>query len=429
MLGYFFMHFQEKILEIDNPKSFNWEEVYKSILNSSSKLSNSWIKLNLIKTTKSKLYFHLVTINDSDYKPFFNEPYKPYKSYMLYKSKNVSCLIIPTGIGAKFGGYAGDANPIAKALAFNSDILITHPNVVNGSVLTDIPSNVIYLEGFLLDHFLLGQINLTVNNINKIGVIFDSGIGENRIDYEVNVLNASKAFYGAEVTAWTVTDKPLKIITNVNKDGFSSGDIGNLKGLIEKALFLKSKKVDAIAICTLIKDSNKNKKYALGEGLDPIGGIEALISHSVSFYTGLPSAHAPVLTSKERINYKKISPLSAGEYIADTFLPSVINGLRFSPKVTKLDKVIKSGRVINSGNLNSIYVPSSAFGSAGVICSNDHFKNVVLVDENQTALKVDYKHIKTKFKRTKSYLDFISNKDTNISSNSLVRPVERIPRI
>ena len=422
--GIFFMHFQEKILEIDNPKSFKWEEVYKSILKSSSNLSTHWIKLNLIKTTRSKLYFHLVTINNSDYKPFFNEPYKPHLPCKPQSNKqNIPCLIIPTGIGAKFGGYAGDANPIAKAIAFNSDILITHPNVVNGSVLTDLPSNVVYLEGFLLDHFLLGQINLTVNKINKIGVIFDSGIGERRIDYEVNVLNASKAFYGAEVTAWTVTDKPLKITTNVNKDGFSSGDIGDLKGLIEKALFLKSKKVDAIAICTLIKDSNKNKKYVLGEGLDPIGGIEALISHSVSFYTGLPSAHAPVLTSKEKINYKKISPLSAGEYIADTFLPSVINGLRFSPKVTK------SGGVINSGNLNSIYVPSSAFGSAGVIYSNDCFKNVVLVDENKTALKVDYRHIKAKFKRIKSYLNLIKNNHANISLNSLVRPIEKIPRI
>ena len=38
-------------------------------------------------------------------------------------------LIIPTGVGAAIGGYAGDALPVAKAMAEVCDVLITHPNV------------------------------------------------------------------------------------------------------------------------------------------------------------------------------------------------------------------------------------------------------------------------------------------------------------
>ncbi|MEW6498624.1 MAG: DUF3326 domain-containing protein, partial [Cyanobacteriota bacterium] len=37
-------------------------------------------------------------------------------------------LIVPTGVGASIGGYAGDALPVARAIAQISDILITHPN-------------------------------------------------------------------------------------------------------------------------------------------------------------------------------------------------------------------------------------------------------------------------------------------------------------
>ena len=41
-------------------------------------------------------------------------------------------LIVPTGIGASIGGYAGDALPVAHGIASVVDTLITHPNVMNG---------------------------------------------------------------------------------------------------------------------------------------------------------------------------------------------------------------------------------------------------------------------------------------------------------
>jgi len=43
-------------------------------------------------------------------------------------------LIVPTGIGASIGGYAGDALPVAHGLASVVDTLITHPNVMNGEL-------------------------------------------------------------------------------------------------------------------------------------------------------------------------------------------------------------------------------------------------------------------------------------------------------
>lgn len=39
-------------------------------------------------------------------------------------------MIVPTGIGASIGGFAGDALPIARALASVVDCLISHPNVL-----------------------------------------------------------------------------------------------------------------------------------------------------------------------------------------------------------------------------------------------------------------------------------------------------------
>lgn len=39
-------------------------------------------------------------------------------------------MIVPTGVGASIGGFAGDALPVARALSSVVDCLISHPNVI-----------------------------------------------------------------------------------------------------------------------------------------------------------------------------------------------------------------------------------------------------------------------------------------------------------
>lgn len=48
---------------------------------------------------------------------------------MQWKRDYTSVMIVPTGVGASIGGYAGDALPVARALSSVVDCLISHPNV------------------------------------------------------------------------------------------------------------------------------------------------------------------------------------------------------------------------------------------------------------------------------------------------------------
>lgn len=50
---------------------------------------------------------------------------------LLFQREYTSVMIVPTGIGAAIGGYAGDALPVARALSSVVDCLISHPNVIN----------------------------------------------------------------------------------------------------------------------------------------------------------------------------------------------------------------------------------------------------------------------------------------------------------
>ncbi len=418
---------KEQIVEIDNLQSFQWNKVLQSILDKNKSENQYLIKLNLVKTTKEKLYFNTVFVEGL--KSFINESFKyNHELQSTNCDPQLTCLIIPTGIGAAFGGYAGDANPLAKVFANKSKYLLTHPNVVNGAVLSDPPSNLIYLEGFFLDQFLLGQISIVPKNKNKIGVIFDSSISRERLDCEVNVLNALNAFYGCEIVGWTLTEKPLKVIPEINKFGFSTGKVENIESLVTKGLILKEAGATALAVCCVIPDLELNSNYTSGSGIDPIGGIESLISRIVSASTGLVSAHAPILVSNENVDYNKLSPLSAAEYIAQTFLPSVISGLRFAPQIM----LKASSDSLSVKNVSDIIVPYSAFGSPGVFYMNEVFKNVTLIKENETCLEVNPAHLNINFKVIDKYLDLINSKELEKSSiNPLVlnRPVNKIPRI
>ena len=71
-------------------------------------------------------------------------------------------FIVPTGIGASIGGYAGDALPAARLLSSLCDNLITHPNVMNAAMLynPDQRSNIQYVEGYALDLFAAGNLDV-----------------------------------------------------------------------------------------------------------------------------------------------------------------------------------------------------------------------------------------------------------------------------
>jgi hypothetical protein len=69
----------------------------------------------------------------SSQKKKFNRP----RSFRLSSSSGeyTAVMIVPTGIGASIGGYAGDALPAAKLISSVVDILTTHPNVLNGAMM------------------------------------------------------------------------------------------------------------------------------------------------------------------------------------------------------------------------------------------------------------------------------------------------------
>ena len=109
----------------------------------------------------------------------------------------LGAFIVPTGIGASIGGFAGDASRFARRIA-QKHKLIVNPNVVNAACFSGITDNMLYVEGYSLDSFFKNEISLNPSKNNKIGVVFDKSIPQDVINIHINTINAVKIVYDPE---------------------------------------------------------------------------------------------------------------------------------------------------------------------------------------------------------------------------------------
>ncbi len=307
--------------------------------------------------------------------------------------KPVVAISIPTGIGANIGGYAGDFGYIARKFSHKFHLVI-NPNAVNGGILSAINSDMSYLEGFLFDKFLKGEIEITPKKpyeTNKIGVIFDSAIPKEIINVHLNTISALEMVQGIETIAIEYTKKPVGVELEI-QNGISVGKLKNPQALLDSAKKLIEKGAQAIAVVCFFGEDSEDENYANGTGVDPIGGIEAVISHLIAKEFMVPVAHAPAFCDID-ISLKKENPKVSSELISSTYLPCIMQGLSIAPDISK------KGQISNK-NVEYLIVPNDALGSSAVLSSIKNGTKVITV-KNKTTLNVT----KTKL-NIKPYLEF-----------------------
>ena len=302
---------------------------------------------------------------------------------MAYNNKKLGAFIVPTGIGASIGGYAGDASTYARKFANNNINLIVNPNVVNAGCFSGITQNMLYTEGYTLDSFFKGEINLIPSNNNKIGIIYDKAIPQDVLNVHINTQNAVKTVYGVDIHAYKITKEPVGVEFYMTDDGISVGDVKNISTLGKSCEELLTKGCDAIAIVCLFEDpEGDNEDYANGEGADPVGGVEAILSHYISKHYKIPCAHSPAFVDYT-IYPDIVNPKSASEYITPTFLPCILLGLSQAPKIIT-DKNIG----INIKDVDFIVMPHNALGSVPVLEAQQRNIPTYAIRENSSELDI-----------------------------------------
>lgn len=324
---------------------------------------------------------------------------------------NTIALSIPTGIGAEIGGYAGDAGAVAREFSKYFSIIV-NPNVVNAGILSAINDNMYYVEGYAFDEFFAGNLNLApVMHQNKIGVIFDKQIPENILNIHINTINALKTVKGYDIPHYEITDKNVGISLIKDTSGISCGRIEDENTLLRAAQKLIEKGCNALAVVCFFGDECEDENYNSGNGVDPIGGIEAVISHYITKELAVPAAHSPAFSGLD-IAFKKVSPKVASEFISSTYLPCILDGLNKAPGLTK-----KENNVIKNTDVKCLIVPDGALGSKAVLSCIKNGIEVCTV-KNNVVLSIDCNKFKnngiikgiTKFSSYQECLNFIRNK-------------------
>lgn len=297
---------------------------------------------------------------------------------------NLACFIVPTGIGASIGGFAGDASCFARELAQTTTQLIVNPNVVNAAVFSGITPNMLYTEGFAIDEFFENKIALKPSQNNKIGVIFDKAIPQNVLNIHINTINAVKTVYGVDILGYEITKEPAGIEFCIEESGISSGKVTNPQTLIDAGQNLKDQGATAIAVVCLF-DEPEEDGYASGSGVDIVGGVEAIISHILSKELNLPIAHAPAFKDVT-ISTEIVDLRAAAEYITPTFLPCILLGLQNAPQLIKIEDAKAEDITIN--DLKALIMPYNSLGCVPVLEAKKHNIPIIAVRENQTVLDV-----------------------------------------
>ena len=302
------------------------------------------------------------------------------------KEKPLIAFVVPTGIGASVGGFAGDASQVARTFAKDFNVIV-NPNVVNAACFSGITDNMLYVEGWSLSQFIKGNLRLLPSSNNKVGVIFDKGISQGILNVHINTINAVKTVYGIDIMGYEITEEPCKVEFYNTISGISSGSVLNNETLLKAGKRLVEKGAKTIAVVCKFEEPPEDN-YQNGEGVDIVGGVEAVISHYLTRELKVPVAHSPAF---EDITISKeiVDPKTAAEYITPTFLPCILIGLSNAPLIS----YEKGEHYIGVESLKALIMPYNALGSSIVLDALVKNIKVYAVKENTSVLNITKAHI------------------------------------
>jgi hypothetical protein len=345
---------------------------------------------------KSPLRWYVAQVTESEIvieATFFDgemfDPAETVADRRHYPGKSVVVSIIPTGIGCELGGYAGDAAPTTNLLAATGDYLVTNPNAVNASNFISTVDNMLYTEGLCIDLFMKGAIDLHVPYANKVGLVIEKSSPED-LDIIFNVVNSVRAIYGVDIHDYVITDLPIGSHCVENSSGAFVGTVDRPDVIFEACDRLIRKGCNAIAITTNIQDLPPDNyvRHFAGEYPNPLGGVEAVISHLIVNQFQVPAAHAPMINCKELdLEHGIVDARGAGEMASVSGLACTLIGLRRAPQIS-LRRSFHPADVINIRNVLALVSPANSLGGIPAIYASKHGIPIVAVHENRTIMGV-----------------------------------------
>jgi hypothetical protein len=305
-------------------------------------------------------------------------------------------MIVPTGIGAELGGHAGDATPAARLLAGACDKLITHPNVVNASDINEMPENGLYVEGSVISRLLMGTIGLQQSRSNRVILIIDEHEDKQVAELAINAASAARITLGLDCSGVVKIDPPVYLRAEYSSSGSAVGRVEGLERLLDVISHRRSE-FDAVAVASKVDISEGlYTKYfqSGGEIINPWGGVEAMLTHSISLLFNIPSAHAPMAENMDEANalFGIVDPRMSPEAVSSCFLHCVLKGLHKSPQIITDRSLFTHPNILTAADISCLVIPNGCVGLP-TLAALEQGIPVIAVRENRNRMKNDLENL------------------------------------
>jgi Protein of unknown function (DUF3326) len=351
------------------------------------------------------------------------------------RKKFVVASIVPTGLRAEFGGFAGDATPVTNLMARACDYLITNPNAVTASDLYHADSNVLTLEGNLLCHYLVGNLNLIQAPPREIGVIVSRPVHEKFLNNVINAVNGMRTVAGLPISKIVVTEQDVSASSLYSNYGHASGEFSNIESLL-KCFERFPKSVEAVAVASPIDVSEEiiTAYYNGAQIPNPWGAAEAMLTHCLTSLFPMPITHAPLLTEESHTMMGQlVDPRDGAELISSSYICSVLSGLAHSPRPIRVDRTSPNEDCLSLDDLSALVLPANAVGGLPFFVAMEQGIPIILVENNVTCSGVTVESLgfaeSPNLIKVHSYLEatgVIMALKSGIALDTLQRPVKSV---
>jgi hypothetical protein len=297
-------------------------------------------------------------------------------------------LLVPTGIGAEIGGHSGDAGPIARLLAASCNNLITHPNVVNASDINELPENGLYVEGSVITRLLMGTVGLQKVRSNRVLLIIDKHHDSYFSEAAINSVSAARAALGLDCPTVLMMNKKMNMHSLYSSSGRAIGKIDYFERLCD-VLMDNRPRYDAVALSSIINvPIDFHKSYFHADIINPWGGVEAMLTHAVSTLFSVPSAHSPMMETREILNLDVgvVDPRKSAEALSTTFLHCILKGLHKSPKIINNPLAYSHNNILSVSDISCLIIPDGCVGLPTLAALEQEIP-VIAVKENKNRMQ------------------------------------------
>jgi len=127
-----------------------------------------------------------------------------------------------------------------------------------------------------------------------------------------------------------------------------------------------------------------------GEIINPWGGVEAMLTHSISLLFNVPSAHSPMAENMDEANalFGIVDPRMSPEAVSSCFLHCVLKGLYKSPRIITDRMLFTHTSILTAADISCLVIPDGCLGLP-TLAALEQGIPVIAVRENRNRMKND----------------------------------------